>query len=340
MSDSDATEPATDDFESRFLEIDDYSDEESVETDFDRSGKQVTENAKLNSTVAGTHPSKSLAKPDQSPATERSLRPTRLRRRPPSRYEDECEDEDEEDQDEEVNIVRQNHQATSSGLVRTRLGYQNSQSSLWSLEDVTRTPSETTNQPTAAQLEARLRRIVRRRESAKHKAEMEKMQTVEKLLRVNTNYTVVPGKGRGRGRRRKTTDAPVPACTAASSDSEDSVQFPDSNSTGANGGGVGGGQPKNALHPSATLDPPVGYIRLISSERFSPHTTVLALPPAVELSLSFPHHVAPPEPVRTLCAQCCIRPRRYACPKTGKPLCSLECFKTLRAQSLEIEAVS
>ncbi|VDN26882.1 unnamed protein product [Dibothriocephalus latus] len=198
-----------------------------------------------------------------------------------------------------MHILRRNQQTASSGLVRTRLAYQNSQSSLWSLEDLTGAPSDTANQPTAAQLEARLRRIVRRRESAKHKAEMEKMQTVEKLLRV------------------------------PSSDSEDSEQFPDSNT-------VAVAPPKNALHPSATLDPPAGYIRLISSERFSPDTTVLALPPTIEISLAFPHLIAPPEPVRSLCSQCCLRPRRYACPKTGKPLCSLECFKALRGQSVEV----
>ncbi|VDL94887.1 unnamed protein product [Schistocephalus solidus] len=310
--------------------------EESADTEFDGSEKLVSQNSKSSINVARTHPLKKLTKPDQSPVSERSGRPTRLRRRPPSRYEDVCDDDDEEDQDEEVNLSRRSQQAPSSGLVRTRLGYQNSQSSLWSLEDVTGAPSETTNQPTAAQLEARLRRIVRRRESAKHKAEMEKMQTVEKLLRVNTNYTGAPGKGRGRGRRRKTVNAPVTACTAASSDSEDSEQFPDSNSAATNVAA----QPKNALHPSATLDPPAGYIRLISSERFSPHTTVLALPPTIELSLSFPHHVAPPEPVHTLCSQCCLRPRRYACPKTGEPLCSLECFKALRERSVEVSAVS
>lgn len=76
---------------------------------------------------------------------------------------------------------------------RTRTGYISSQSSLWTLEDLAAPlergdPGQASAQSTTLtpeQLEVRRRRIERRRESAKTKADKEMQETVERLLRVS-----------------------------------------------------------------------------------------------------------------------------------------------------------
>nr|CDS29808.1 Zinc finger HIT type [Hymenolepis microstoma] len=205
---------------------------------------------------------------------------------------------------------------------RTRAGYQNGQSSLWTLEDVMAThrgkadPESMASKDASAstltpeQLEIRQRRIERRREAARIKAEKEMQETVERLLRVNTSfgdggYSSSKGRGRGRGATAKIV-----------SDSEDSNMEK---------------KKRNSLHPSLPLDPPSGSIRFISSQRIQPHC-VIAFPhedgtTSTPLELLHRLRRAPSPPKVKLCDHCKLAPRKYGCPKTGRSLCSLQCFK-------------
>lgn len=76
-----------------------------------------------------------------------------------------------------------------SNSSRTRTGYQHSQSSLWSLEELGGNSVAPGGAPvpviSAEQSAERDRKVILRRQSAKHKSEMEKLATVEKLLRVS-----------------------------------------------------------------------------------------------------------------------------------------------------------
>ena len=169
---------------------------------------------------------------------------------------------------------------------RTRMGYQNSQSSLWTLEDVTdqgviSSNASATANLTPEQLEIRQRRIERRRESAKNKAEKEMQETVERLLRVNTEYNGT------RGRSRKEAAA---APAEAGSDSDNSHEEK---------------RKKNALHPSMPLDPPAGCVRFISSSRLQPHC-LIALPEGdIDERSIFSQPQKAPSPTKPrLCDQC------------------------------------
>lgn len=251
--------------------------------------------------------------PSKRQVITRKIRPVRQSRRPPARVTDAYTGSS--DSDSESIVVPT---PVPSSRSRTRLGYQSSQSSLWTLEDVMVTSEKTADQSaisttvaalTPEQLEIRQRRIERRRESAKNKAEKEMQDTVERLLRINTEYAGGSGIGGGRGRSRRTA-LPVEAGT----DSEDSD---------------GEKKKKNALHPSLPLDPPFGSVRFISSLRLQPHC-LIALPAEVEGRedhFLLRHQLAPSPPKPRLCEQCHSAPRRYACARTGRSLCSLECFK-------------
>ncbi|VDD76248.1 unnamed protein product [Mesocestoides corti] len=309
---SDSTVPATDDFESRFLEMDD---------DEDTSDFEISSMESAVSTPRSSAPSRSGNRGRQrqtrrtSSKSTKPNRPVRHGRRPPARVAEVYADASDSDSEPSPPTL-----PTPSARSRTRTGYLSSQSSLWTLEDVMVGGDRSTDQaalpsnptPTPEQLEIRQRRIERRRESAKNKAEKEMQDTVERLLRVNTEYAgsyASSGRGgRGRGRR------PVIGPTDANSDSDAAKE---------------GGDAKNALHPSLPLDPPRGTLRFISSHRLRPHC-VLALPTTVDSDAFLPK-VAPPPPKQRLCEQCEAAPRRYACPTSGRSLCSLECFKAMTA---------
>ncbi|VDK39892.1 unnamed protein product [Taenia asiatica] len=308
---SDSTLPATDDFGSRFLEMDEY-DNDNYEALSDESPESTTRS------ILGRRSRKRPVSSKKIPSkrqviTTRKIRPVRQGRRPPARVTDAYTGSSGSDS-ESIAVPT----PVPSSRSRTRLGYQSSQSSLWTLEDVMVPSEKTTDQSaisaavaalTPEQLEIRQRRIERRRESAKNKAEKEMQDTVERLLRVNTEYAGSSGNGGGRGRSRR---AALSAETGA--DSEDSE---------------GEKKKKNALHPSLPLDPPLGSVRFISSLRLQPHC-LIALPAEIEEGEGHPllrHQLAPSPPKPRLCERCHSAPRRYACARTGRSLCSLECFK-------------
>lgn len=231
-------------------------------------------------------------------ARARKSRPVRQSRRPPARVTDAYTGSTSSNSESDKESVAPLPVARS----RTRMGYQNTQSSLWTLEDVTDQGTIPANASAIAaltpeQLEIRQRRIERRRESAKNKAEKEMQETVERLLRVNTEYNG------SRGRSRKEA---VSAPAKGGSDSDNS-----------------GEEKKNALHPTMPLDPPAGSVRFISSSRLQPHC-VITLPVGDPI---FQSQKAPSPPKPQLCDQCHTSTRRYTCARTGRGLCSLECFK-------------
>ncbi|KAL5103127.1 hypothetical protein TcWFU_000516 [Taenia crassiceps] len=287
---SDSTLPATDDFGSRFLEMDEY-DEGNYEALSDESPESTTRS------ILGRRRKKRPVSLKKIPSkrqiiTTRKIRPVRQGRRPPARVTDAYTGSSGSDS-ESIAVPT----PVPSSRSRTRLGYQSSQSSLWTLEDVMVSSERTTDQSaisaavatlTPEQLEIRQRRIERRRESAKNKAEKEMQDTVERLLRVNTEYAGGSGNGGGRGRSRRA--APSAESGADSDDSD------------------GEKKKKNALHPSLPLDPPLGV------EGGEDHPLLC-------------HQLAPSPPKPRLCEQCHSAPRRYACARTGRSLCSLKCFK-------------
>lgn len=55
------------------------------------------------------------------------------------------------------------------------------------------------------------------------------------------------------------------------------------------------------------------------------YSTTLQYPPDVEFPLKASKIREPPKPV--LCAMKCGNLKKYACSKTGTPLCSIECYK-------------
>ncbi|VDM32356.1 unnamed protein product [Hydatigera taeniaeformis] len=308
--DSDSTLPATDDFGSRFLEMDEYDDE-----NYEAISEESPEST--NRSVLGKRRRKRAASSKRVPSkrqviTTKKIRPVRQSRRPPARVTDAYTGSS--DSDSEPTTMS----TPVTSRSRTRLGYQSSQNSLWTLEDVMMPSDKATDQGgistavatlTPEQLEIRQRRIERRRESAKNKAEKEMQDTVERLLRVNTEYAGGSGNSGGRGRLRRT--APSVEMGADSEDSE------------------GEKKKRNALHPSLPLDPPLGSVRFISSLRIQPHC-LIALPAEVtegENYLLLRSQLAPPPPKLRLCEQCHAAPRRYACARTGRSLCSLECFR-------------
>ncbi|VDN96092.1 unnamed protein product [Rodentolepis nana] len=311
--DSDSTLPCTDEEEAKLCEIHDADTEYDTLSTATFDSVASTSRLKRRASISKSSSSKSK----QAHISKRT-RPVRQSRRParvsgvftdPSGSDDCAESE-----------VRPRQ--TPAIRTRTRTGYQNEQSSFWTLEDVMAThpgkadPESVASKDTPAstltpeQLEIRQRRIERRREAARIKAEKEMQETVERLLRVNTSFGdggYSGGKGRGRGRG---------ATAKIVSDSEDSNMEK---------------KKRNSLHPSLPLDPPSGSIRFISSQRIQPHC-VVAFPyedetTSTPLELLQRLRRAPSPPKVKLCDHCKLAPRKYGCPKTGRSLCSLQCFK-------------
>ncbi|CAH8613487.1 unnamed protein product [Heterobilharzia americana] len=200
---------------------------------------------------------------------------------------------------------------------------------------------------------------------------MEKRQIVERLLKVNANVTSRRGRGRGRGLRNngvtsyeeisfqtpsksevdlkveeelseKESDHNTPTSLQSSEDafmkselkhgSEESTPLPDNKLQCVSSPNV-----KLNIHSCN-----VGYIRFISSSRLSPQT-VICLPPAENDNekCAYAHtttkHLGMTRdiPKLRLCDMGCGCVRRYECPKTGRSLCSLSCYKANLCQFLE-----
>ncbi|VDQ12777.1 unnamed protein product, partial [Trichobilharzia regenti] len=167
----------------------------------------------------------------------------------------------------------------------------------------------------------------------------------------------ISGRGRGRGRRLQTSDSPTredhddsvlasqqqsdnemcvesteinssegitpppPLPTPIAEDKSECISMPD-----------GGGGSHLRHHPSNP-----NYIRFISSSRL-PESTVICLPATHDYfhaNFNKPtntmHTNETPKP--RMCDMGCGCVRRYECPKTGRSLCSLSCYKANLAQS-------
>ncbi|TPP58733.1 hypothetical protein FGIG_08021 [Fasciola gigantica] len=234
-------------------------------------------------------------------------------------------------------------------------------------------PPKPVNKPTPEQLLARQQRTARRRESAKRKVEMQKQQTVERLLKINANSVGLSKRGRGRRRGPMGrlgfhpfgSTCPMPSSTdLAGSDENDEDDGEDDDDRDDHddedeGDQSNGNSQRDTSETkraesaelsarlmlaeqhslSATMmDPHPGYIRWLSSSKLTPTNRVCVGPSSVvypfsELSFT-PVSVAS----RQLCALGCGRFKRYTCSTTGRPLCSLSCYKQSMANFSKVRS--
>ncbi|KAK4474949.1 hypothetical protein MN116_002053 [Schistosoma mekongi] len=366
MSDSDSTLPATDDFGSRFLEFDEYSFEH-------------TDNIESDSFSAFLPQIGSTAEQKVSLLDEQSLATT-------SRYKKYINLVSEDDQDD-VDVESSSCDDSEVGgmtykrpkpLTARQLSLQSQKIAasfdvnntettvhpkLISLECMN--PPKPTASLTAEQIAVRQKRIAHRKESAKHKAEMEKRQTVERLLKINANVIGRRGRGRSKGIRNNSsiTDQ-IPLQNSSQSEGAPNYEvniikneYPNSmltlfqpsecNYVNTQLANIGhndmklfdnkllpvGSSNSNSNPQSCSLKP--GYIRYISSSRL-PTQTVTCLPLGDNIgdkNINLRPYVyiqkitAPEIPKLRLCEMGCGCARRYQCAKTGRSLCSLSCYK-------------
>ncbi|VDP95860.1 unnamed protein product [Echinostoma caproni] len=203
-SDSDATWPATDDFGSRFLEIDLYEQtKDSVDLPRfrpHRGSKGLRSDSPETRTTTESRSSQRLRRRrcivqdedsdsnDNAPplgsvrSTGRRLTEFHL---PVNQSPVVDVDADNSEEDQELSTFRNPKLMTARQL---SLKMQRT-AATESLE-----PPKPVSKPTPEQILARQQRIARRRESAKRKAEMEKQQTVERLLKVCIRYDPPPSR--------------------------------------------------------------------------------------------------------------------------------------------------
>ncbi|KAF5398909.1 HIT zinc finger [Paragonimus heterotremus] len=390
MSDSDSTWPATDDFGSRFLEVDeyvcgsiddisvnvfptdvqsqsiqDYSGSRGSQRSIRRHGEARTNRGlRLRSYIALEDDRDEEFEGESMPSGLIDLRSRRSRdlQRSNRVTENEESDSTSEFRSPRLLTARQlslqmQRVAHTQSRAGTHLRYPPSESTLLSLESLE--PVRPNSTPTPEQVAARQRSIARRRESAKRKAELQKRQTVERLLKVNADSDGFHRRGRGRGRsvRGLPHSASFLSTSSNMSNGADDPENFDTPNLSTNNGDA----PELKIEPLETqnteyidritrtdphvlsvssLDPPANYVRIICSSRLSPSTRVcLSSVSSVtdgRLSELFttPKYIAPP--ITKLCAMGCGRLRRYTCSTTGQPLCSLACYKqnlTIRVQS-------
>uniref|UniRef100_A0A5K4F5F8 Uncharacterized protein n=1 Tax=Schistosoma mansoni TaxID=6183 RepID=A0A5K4F5F8_SCHMA len=198
MSDSDSTLPATDDFGSRFLEFDEYSFEQTDNTESDAFSaflpqfRSVAEqkvsflDEQLLATTSGRKNYISLAlEDDQDSNTTGNLKTG-------GSYGDDSEDDEVEYRPPKLLTARQISLQSQRIAVPTDIKdmkQSTAHSKLISLECLNPTKPAPTLTP--EQIAVRQKRIAHRRESAKHKAEVEKLQTVERLLKVSYPIHIV-----------------------------------------------------------------------------------------------------------------------------------------------------
>ncbi|CAL8073758.1 unnamed protein product [Calicophoron daubneyi] len=239
MSDSDSTWPATDDFGSRFLEVDEYSsgpNDESVEetkppspipprirtrkasglTSLIRNSTRLNKGRRIQAYDSPEEGANEDGRTEEiAESTPRSSSRSRSRRIAASNRRDGNSDSEDpsEDQDDELFTFR--HPKSLTARQMSLQMQREAAAAVPAKEDTApsrvstdfslisleslETPKSGTV-PTPEQLEARQRRIAHRRESARNKVEMEKRLTVERLLKINANSVGVHKRGRGRGR--------------------------------------------------------------------------------------------------------------------------------------------
>ncbi|CAH8492778.1 unnamed protein product [Dicrocoelium dendriticum] len=382
MSDSDSTWPATDDFGSRFLEIDEYAIE-ALETETLLGRDDATEpNYGFPETSASLEPNSGVRtnrglrlrslielenEYEEDDCTVSALyhaRPkrTRVYRPPVSKISNARSDSDEESSFKRFHSLKattarqrslQMQRIASQPSEHNHLNPAETDPAFLSLESLE--PSKPSSVPTPEQLAARQLSITRRRESAKRKVELQKRQTVERLLKINADSDNFSRRGRGRGRGARNISHSVPApsvlspivdalicadecdnSTNVSRIEDDETSEPDLDTSGADATL----NTRTALAEQhglsgSSMDPPFECIRLISSSRLSPTnrvcfpTSLLSSGSNVSSDLSWILTPKPPPivPEAQPCAAGCGRTRRYKCSKTGVPLCSLACYK-------------
>ncbi|CAH8664146.1 hypothetical protein MS3_00003430 [Schistosoma haematobium] len=367
MSDSDSTLPATDDFGSRFLEFDEYSFEQTDNTESDAFSaflhqfRPVAErkvsflDERLLATNSGRKKYINLAlEDDQDSNTSDNLKAG-------ASSGNNSEDDEMEYKPPKLLTARQISLQSQKTAVPTdikNMKQSTAHSRLISLESLNSTKPTPTLTP--EQIAVRQKRIAHRRESAKHKAEMEKLQTVERLLKINANVIGRRGRGRGRGLRNNG----LAHCDQISSQTRsqfgvlkyegDLVEKEYLNDTHASlrpseGNCMNTDFVDNAYentklsdnNMSASLpnvqsyNPKPGYIRFVSSSRLSTQT-VICLPETdnnsdkdiyLHTNVCIQKVEAPEIPKSRLCDMGCGCARRYECAKTGRSLCSLSCYK-------------
>ncbi|OON19663.1 HIT zinc finger, partial [Opisthorchis viverrini] len=381
IPDSDSTWPATDDFGSRFLEIDEYEcsqynqvprlprqrafSKQAADADavpVKRNEARRTRGVRVRSYLAMEEGR------DESDVDEVggvSLPGLRSRRTSGySRTKLDQNSEEVEDDDPEISSFQkprlltarqlslQRHRAATVDTV-THSGikqHSGPESDLLTLESL-EAPRRITS-PTPEQLDARQRNIARRRESAKHRAELQKRQTVERLLKVNADSEGFMKRSRGRGARGGTrgfshsasatsllsvssnmsgiydeSESSTAAITArVDEDDEDSGQDTATEALDLDLIARISLAKQHGLSDSL-MDPSRDHIRCISSIRLSPSNRV-CFPPNIDAALSMSTSKEPPPvPPTRLCGLGCGRPRRYTCSTTGVPLCSLACYR-------------
>lgn len=363
MSDSDSTLPATDDFGSRFLEFDEYSFEQTDNTESDAFSaflpqfRSVAEqkvsflDEQLLTTTSGRKNYISLAlEDDQDSNTTGNLKTG-------GSYGDDSEDDEVEYRPPKLLTARQISLQSQRIAVPTDIKdmkQSTAHSKLISLECLNPTKPAPTLTP--EQIAVRQKRIAHRRESAKHKAEVEKLQTVERLLKINAN--VIGRRGRGRGLRNNglVNRDQISAQTRSQFDvlnyEGDIIEKEYFNGTHASlrpSEGMNTDLVVSAYENTKMSDnnmsvslpnvqsynPKAGYIRFVSSSRLSTQT-VICLPETdnnsdkdiyMHTNVYIRKATAPEIPKLRLCDMGCGCARRYECAKTGRSLCSLSCYK-------------
>ncbi|KAF8562711.1 hypothetical protein P879_07433 [Paragonimus westermani] len=395
MSDSDSTWPATDDFGSRFLEVDeyvcgpiddisvnvsptdaqsqniqDYSGSRGSQRSTRRHGEARTNRGlRLRSYIALEEDRGEEYEDESVPSSLADLRSRRSRdmQRSSRVTENEESDSISEFRSPRLLTARQlslqmQRVAHTQARTGTHLRCQLPESTLLSLESLE--PVRPNSTPTPEQVAARQRSIARRRESAKRKAELQKRQTVERLLKVNADSDGFHRRGRGRSRgvRGLPHSASFLSTSSNISNGTDDPENLDTPGRSTNNGDApelkfesldtqdtGCNDRITRTDPHmlsiSSLDPPTNYVRIICSSRLSPSTRVCfsSVPSITDDRLTelftTPKCMAPP--VIQLCVMGCGRLRRYTCSTTGQPLCSLACYKqnwVNRAQSTALMA--
>ncbi|KAH8868107.1 Zinc finger HIT type [Schistosoma japonicum] len=368
MSDSDSTLPATDDFGSRFLEFDEYSFEHPDDIESDSFSAFLPQ-------IGSTAEQKVPLLDEESLAT--TNRHKKYINVVSGDDQDDVKTESSSCDDSEVDGMTYKR---PKALTARQLSLQSQKIAVSfdakNIEQTTAHPKliclECVNPPkptpslTAEQIAVRQKRIANRKESAKHKAEMEKRQTVERLLKINANVIGRRGRGRSKGIRSNgsTTDQ-IPLQNSSQSEGASNYEvniikneYPNNTLTSfqssecdyVNTQLVNSGHNDMKLFDNKLLSvgssnsnsnpqfcsPKPGYIRYISSSRL-PTQTVTCLPLGDNISdkniylrsnVYIQKITAPEIPKLRLCEMGCGCARRYQCAKTGRSLCSLSCYKT------------
>ncbi|CAH8862602.1 unnamed protein product [Trichobilharzia szidati] len=355
MSDSDSTFVAADDFGSRFLEFDEYTYEkpDDIENDGFAPFLPYFHPQVLHKSPSPDNQSIRLSKRRKRRAIKTGNRGDEFIATENVMKSDSSSSEDEDDDDsaEEEELyssryyLKQPLTARQISLHSQKYTDSASVKTLNQSDESLNPVKSSTTDLTQEQIAARQKKIDQRKETAKLKVETEKRQLVERLLKISSNG--VSGRGRGRGRRIQTNDSPSREDhddnVLASQQQSDNEVYAESAEINSTEGITPPPPPPVAEDKSECISVPDGgglhlqpsnpnYIRFISSSRLS-ESTVICLPATHEyLHANFNKPTTNETPKLRMCDMGCGCVRRYECPKTGRSLCSLSCYKANLAQ--------